>query len=74
MATLSKLKYIVIGDEVQVFGDWYPVIGYSLLIERGNTTGSVFSSKKYGNCEPCLGYRINYSDITAVRPSNQGEE
>lgn len=58
------------GDEVMVGGEWYPVAGYSLRVERSGKSGSVFTLKPYGKFEPFLGYRINYADITDHRRPN----
>lgn len=54
------------GDEVLAYGEWYPVIGYSLIC-GADTTGNVFTDKPYGKYEPWLGYRINVADIIDVR-------
>jgi hypothetical protein len=64
----NRLPHIRRGDEVLVGDGWYPVAGYSLTVRHDSpTTGSVFTAKKYGKLEPCLGYRINYADISDVR-------
>lgn len=52
------------GDEVMADGEWWPVIGYAL---SGPTSGSIFTLKKRGTFEPCLGYRIDMSEITDCR-------
>lgn len=50
------------GDEVLVKGQWCPVIGYSLSIDKGVTTGTVFTTHKHGEFDG-FGYRIDYNDI-----------
>lgn len=56
------------GDDVLVDGEWYPIIGYSLSLKPdAPATGSVFTSKRRGAFEPCLGFRIDYADIEQVR-------
>ncbi len=56
------------GDEVLVGDDWYPVSGYSLRCEPGGAkSGSVFTLKPRGVFEPCLGYRIDWSEIANHR-------
>lgn len=51
------------GDEVLVDGKWYPVSGCVLSVHKGKWSGSVFTLKPRGRFEPCLGYRIDYSEI-----------
>lgn len=57
--------YLERGDEVKVAGVWYPVIGYALTRNpKDSTNGSVFTLTPNGKpFEPCLGYRIDYTDI-----------
>jgi hypothetical protein len=60
------------GDEVLVNGDWYPIIGIALVYHPDKpTTGSVFTLTPIGRFEPCLGYRIDYTSIEAVRPAGR---
>ncbi|GGA45887.1 hypothetical protein GCM10011499_14540 [Pelagibacterium lentulum] len=66
------MRYICRGDEVLVDGEWYPVVGFSLMHKpNGPTTGSVFTDKPIGAFEHCLGYRLEYSKITDVREREQ---
>jgi len=61
-------KYISRGCEVKVGESWYPVCGFALIREKSGASGSVFTLKPNGaTFEPCLGYRIDYSDIEDIR-------
>jgi len=56
------------GFFVQVAGEWYPVDGLCLTHYPGGAVdGSVFTLKPNGRpFEPCLGYRIEYSEIAQI--------
>lgn len=64
------------GDEVLVEDEWYPVLGYALtVLPSGERMGEVFTSKPRGKFEPCLGYRIDYTEIEGHRrvPEQEGK-
>lgn len=67
MSAPRKLPNLERGQEMLVAGEWYPIIGCSLLVGKDGTSGSVFTLKPRGNYEPWLGYRIDYSEIEEVR-------